>query len=162
MLCTAVLIRTHPLFHHIYLHWMISGLSGACVVWLLTLCDLYSCVRSAWDTLWLITKFSASLSLSCLQGIRRNVVHYWWTCSVNYKTLRSRNSCYRRIRYRVLNFISSLSGSLTDRAFSLVGFENKLKGGGVKYFSSSASTFFYKIIYTGRIFSFNFLWCSLW
>lgn len=131
MLCTAVLIRTHPLFHHIYLHWMISGLSGACVVWLLTLCDLYSCVRSAWDTLWLITKFSASLSLSCLQGIRRNVVHYWWTCSVNYKTLRSRNSCYRRIRYPVLNFISSLSGSLTDRAFSLVGFENKLGGGGI-------------------------------
>lgn len=114
MLCTAVLIRTHPLFHHIYLHWMISGLSGACVVWLLTLRDLYSCVRSAWDTLWLITKFSASLSLSCLQGIRRNVVHYWWTCSVNYKTLRSRNSCYHRIRYCVLNFISSLSGSLTD------------------------------------------------
>lgn len=147
MLCTAVLIRTHPLFHHIYLHWMISGLSGACVVWLLTLCDLYSCVRSAWDTLWLIRKFSASLSLSCLQGICWNVVHYWWTCSVNYKTLRSRNSCYHRIRYRVLNFISSLSGSLTDksdrsRAFSPVGFENKLKEGGGKYFSSSASTIF--------------------
>lgn len=142
MLCTAVLIRTHPLFHHIYLHWMISGLSGACVVWLLTLCDLYSCVRSAWDTLWLITKFSTSLSLSCLQGICLNVVHYWWTCSVNYKTLRSRNSCYRRIRYHVLNFISSLSGSLTDGAFSLVGFENKWGG---EYFSSLASTIFTKL-----------------
>lgn len=148
MLCTAVLIRTHPLFHHIYLHWMISGLSGACVVWLLTLCDLYSCVRSAWDTLWLITKFSTSLSLSCLQGICWNVVHYWWTCSVNYKTLRSRNSCYRRIRYRVLNFISSLSGSLTDGAFSLVGFENKWGGeGGIFFFLSQY--YFYKIIQVG-------------
>lgn len=157
-----MLLRTHPLFHHIYLHWMISGLSGACVVWLLTLRDLYSCVRSAWNTLWLITKFSASLSLSCLQGIRRNVVHYWWTCSVNYKTLRSRNSCYHRIRYRVLIFILSLSGSLTDLKPFLWSVLKINWRGGVKYFSSSASTFFYKIIYTGRIFSFNFLWCSLW